>query len=173
MPGTDPLTLIQRLYHFTDTRNLALIRQRQGILPLAALRRAGVTVPAPGGNDWSHEADNRAGLDLYVHLCFRNQHPMEYRAKQEGRIVDSIFLEISAEILTVPGVLFTADVSNKSGITRHTLEQARTMIDYEVLYTRTEWSDPAIRARLQNATKCEILVPNGIPLAMIRNLPNG
>lgn len=98
---------------------------------------------------------------------------MEYRAKQEGRIVDSIFLEVSADVLTIPGVLFTPDVSNKSGVARYALNQARTMIDCEVLYTRTNWHDPAIQARLQNASKCEILVPNGIPLKMIRNLPVG
>jgi ssDNA thymidine ADP-ribosyltransferase, DarT len=173
MSGADPLTLIRCLYHFTDTRNLPLIRQRQGLFSLAVLRRDGAIVPSPGGNEWSHDADRRGGLDQYVHLCFRKQHPMEYRAKQEGRIADSIFLEISADILTIPGVLFTPDVSNKSGVSRHTLEQARKMIDFEVLYTRTDWRDPAIRERLQNAAKCEILVPGGVPLTMIRNLPNG
>ena len=173
MSGADPLTLIRCLYHFTDTRNLPLIRQRQGLFPLAVLRQDGVSVPAPGGNDWSHDADRWGSLDQYVHLCFRKQHPMEYRARQEGRIVDSIFLEISANVLTIPGVLFTPDVSNKSGVSRHTLEQARTMIDFEILYTRTDWRDPAIQERLRNATKCEILVPRGVPLALIRNLSNG
>jgi hypothetical protein len=47
------------------------------------------------------------------------------------------------------------------------------MIDFEVLYTRTEWRNPDIQKRLQQAEKCEILVPRKIPLEMIRNLPNG
>jgi hypothetical protein len=47
------------------------------------------------------------------------------------------------------------------------------MIDYEVLYSRTNWSDPQVQQRLQAAEKYEILVPRAIPLDLIRNLPNG
>ncbi len=47
------------------------------------------------------------------------------------------------------------------------------MIDHEVLYTRTDWRDPAIQQRLSQAEKCEILVPGFIPLELIRNFPNG
>jgi hypothetical protein len=53
------------------------------------------------------------------------------------------------------------------------MDEAREMIDYEVLYTKTDWKDPAIRARLTQAEKCEILVPRFIPLELIRNLPHG
>ena len=173
MQANDPLTLIPRLYHFTDTRNLPLIRRSQCLLPIEALRQSGVAIPAPGGNEWSHDADKRLGLDAYVHLCFRNQHPMEYQARQDRRIVDSIFLEIAAEALKLPGVLFTPDVANKSGIGRYTLEQARTMIDFNVLYSHTDWSDPAIQERLQLAAKYEILVPKCVPMSLIRNFPNG
>jgi hypothetical protein len=42
-----------------------------------------------------------------------------------------------------------------------------------VLYTRTNWNDPVIKLRLQQAEKCEILVPKYIPINLIRNLPNG
>jgi hypothetical protein len=45
------------VYHFTDERNIPLIRQNGGLLSLAELRRRGVEPPATGGNDWSHEAD--------------------------------------------------------------------------------------------------------------------
>jgi hypothetical protein len=47
------------------------------------------------------------------------------------------------------------------------------MIDYEVLYTRTDWRDPVIQQRLAQAERCEILVPRFIPLELIRNFPNG
>ena len=46
------------------------------------------------------------------------------------------------------------------------------MIDYQVLYTWTDWNDAAIKQRLQQAEKCEILVPKYVPLDLIRN-PNG
>ena len=132
-----------------------------------------VEIPAPGGNEWSQDADGIKGMDAYVHLCFRNNHPMEFLARQEGRIADTIFLQIHPDVLTWEGVLFTADVANKAGVQTHTMEEARQLIDYEVLYSRTNWSDPAVQARLQQAEKYEILVPRRIPLEMIRNLPNG
>jgi hypothetical protein len=173
MTGVDPLKRITLLYHFTDRRNLPLIRELGGLYPLAKLRKKNIEVPAPGGNDWSQDADCMKGMDKYVHLCFRNNHPMEYLARQAGRIADTIFLQIHPEVLLWDGVKFTNDVSNKSGVEAHTIEEATEMIDFEVLYTRTDWRDPEVLARLQQAEKYEILVPKKIPLELIRNLPNG
>ena len=164
---------IPMLYHFTDRRNLASIRELGGLYSLVKLNEMGVQIAAPGGNDWSHDADACKGLDIYVHLCFRNTHPMEYRAREDGRITDSIFLQISPEVLEQDGVMFAADVSNKGGVTIHSLEEAKEMIDFEVLYTRTDWRDPKVKERLQQAEKYEILVPDFIPLELIRNLPHG
>lgn len=173
MTAPDPLARITLLYHFTDRRNLAKIKELGGLYSSAALKEMDVAVPAPGGNQWSQDADGLKGMDQYVHLCFRNTHPMEFRARQEGRIVDSIFLQVHPEVLQWEGVLYTPDVSNKSGVSPHTIEQARGMIDFEVLYTRTDWSDPAIQQRLLQAEKCEVLVPTFIPIELIRNFPNG
>jgi hypothetical protein len=169
----DSLKRIPFLYHFTDRRNLDLIHKLGGLYPWAELRRKGVEVPAPGGNEWSWDADGLKGMDEYVHLCFRANHPMEFIARQEGRIVDSIFLNVHPEVLQWDGVLFTPDVSNKRGVQAYPVREASEMIDYEVLYTRTEWKDPNIRQRLLQSEKCEVLVPGVIPLEMIRNLPNG
>ncbi len=161
------------LYHFTDRRNLALIRELGGLYPLRVLRQRNVDVPAPGGNEWSHDADLMKGLDQYVHLCFKPHHPMEFVARAESRIADSIFLNVHPDVLQWDGVLFTPDVSNKRGVPAYPVSEAAEMIDFEVLYTRTDWSDPAIQQRLQQAEKCEVLVPHLIPLNLIRNLPNG
>lgn len=98
---------------------------------------------------------------------------MEYLARQEGRIQDSIFLQVHPDVLKIGGVMYTPDVSNKSGVGMHALEEARAMIDFEVIYTRTDWKNAAIKARLDQAEKCEILVPDHIPIELIRNLPNG
>jgi hypothetical protein len=169
----DPFLSIPHLYHFTDRRNLGMIRQYGGLWPLASLKKGNVVIPAAGGNDWSHDADERVGMDRYVHLCFRNSHPMEYSARQDGRITDSIFLRIHPAVLAFPGVMFTDDVSNKSGVVAQPIANARTMIDFQILYTRTEWSDPAIMERLKRAEKCEVLVPQQIPLNYIGNMPDG
>src|SRR6185437_9327918 len=109
-----------------------------GLYPMSKLKEKKIEVPAPGGNEWSRDADGRKGMGEYVHLCFRANHPMEHLARQDGRIKDSIFLQIHADVLLWDGVKFTADVANKAGIETHTMEEARKIIDFEVLYTRTD-----------------------------------
>jgi len=169
----DRLGRIPSLFHFTDRRNLRTIRKLGGLYPLATLRAMNVDIPAPGGNQWSHDADEMKGMDKYVHLCFRPTHPMEFRAREEGRIVDSIFLAVHPDILLWDGVRFSPDVSNKSGVQHYAVLEALDQIDYEVLYTRTDWREASVQQRLQQAEKCEVLVPRVIPLEMIRNLPHG
>src|SRR6202050_5944028 len=90
---------VTSFYHFTDRRNLPMIKEHGGLYSLAMLSKMKIEVPAPGGNEWSHAADGRIGLDRYVHLCFRNTHPMEYVARQDGRIADSVYLRIHPDVL--------------------------------------------------------------------------
>jgi ssDNA thymidine ADP-ribosyltransferase, DarT len=173
MVQIDDLNRIPLLYHFTDRRNVPLIKKMGGLFPLSELLQKQVAIPAPGGNQWSHEADVLKGMDKYVHLCFRNNHPMEFIARQEGRITDTIFLQIHPSVLQLPGVLFTPDVSNKAGVEPVPIGEAAQLIDFPVLYTRTDWADPEIQQRLKQAEKCEILVPAHIPINLIRNIDNG
>jgi hypothetical protein len=140
---------------------------------MAALKRLGVMVPAPGGNEWSQTADCQSSMDQYIHLCFCKSHPMEYKAKQDGRIQESIFLNIDPSVLREEGVLFTIGVSNSSGIEKYTINQADSLIDFEVICERMDWNDNAILARRKKAEKCEILVPKKISINLIRNMPNG
>lgn len=173
MLEADPIKRITTLYHFTDRRNVASIRNLGGLLPMAELRDMGIAIPAPGGNDWSHDADQYRGLDTFVHLCLRPNHPMEYRAREAGRIGDTVFLQVDPSVLLWEGIRYSADVSNKSGVGIVTMEEARALIDFEVLYSRTDWRDPNVQHRLQQSEKSEILVPRKIPLELIRNLPHG
>jgi hypothetical protein len=161
---------VKRLYHFTDERNLDSIRELGGLYSWRKLSEIGHKVDAPGGNDWSHDADAFKGLDAYVHLCFRRNQPMEYRARTEGRIVKSIFLEIDPAVLEIEGVLFTDDVSNKRGVEPHAVDEADDLIDFQILRPGIDLGNPDIRARLQKAEKYEILVPDFISIDLIRNL---
>lgn len=144
-----------------------------GLYPLAELEARGVSILAPGSDEVSRRVDRRRNLDRYVHLCFKSNHPMEFVARQEGRISDSIFLQVHASVIHWEGVLFAPGMANTNNIEFHSIDEARTIIDFEVLYTRTNWSDPQVQQRLQAAEKYEILVPGMIPLNLIRNLPNG
>jgi hypothetical protein len=150
-----------------------MIRELGGLYSLEQLEQRGVNIPAPGGNDWSHDADRMKGLHKFVHLCFRNNHPMEYVARQDGRIVQPYYLQVSVDVLEFEGLRYTHDVSNKSGVPLRTMEEARELIDFEILYTRTDWKNPEIKTRLDQAEKCEILVPDHVPIELIRNLPRG
>ena len=169
----DPLARVPLLYHFTDLRNAAEIRRLGGLWSLAELERRQVVIPAPGSDEASRVVDRQRNLHQYVHLCFKSKHPMEYVAKEDGRIKESVFLSIDRVVLSWPGVLFTAGMANTNNIEFHNMDTARTIIDYEVLYDYTNWSDSNIQSRLQLAEKYEILVPTFIPLKLIGNLPNG
>jgi hypothetical protein len=63
MVQIDALTRIPFLYHFTDRRNVPLIKQMGGLFPLSELIKKQVAIPAPGGNEWSHDADVLKGMD--------------------------------------------------------------------------------------------------------------
>lgn len=168
--GIDTLAKVPLLYHFTDRRNLPIIKEMGGLYPLSQLHEKNVEVPAPGGNEWSRDADALKGMGNFVHLCFRNTHPMEFVARQDGRITDTIFLQIHPSVLQFEGVRFTSDVANKAGVESVAIADAEGLVDFEILYTRTDWKDTAIKARLSQAEKYEVLVPHIIPLAYIRNI---
>lgn len=157
---------IDALYHFTDRRNLLSIRQH-GLLSWYELIQRGIMPEAPGGNEVSHDEDERIGMDRYVHLCLFNEHPMEYIARKEGRIESSVFLRISPTVLHMDGVLFTDQVANKSGVQPVDLETAAETLDLEVIYRRTDWKDPMIQERRRTARKYEVLIPNSVPVNLI------
>lgn len=169
----DRLHKIPSLFHFTDRRNLDLIRSRGGLIPLAELEKDSLNIPAPGSDATGRIVDRERELHRYVHLCFKSNHPMEFTARQEGRIIDSIFLEVDASVLHWENVLFCPGMANTNGIKFYNISQADSIIDFEVLYSRTDWRDPAVQQRLQHAEKYEVLVPKKIPLNLIRNFPSG
>jgi hypothetical protein len=165
---------IRNLFHFTDRRNLPSIQATGGLYSYARLKEMGIEIPAPGGNDWSHEADAYKGMERYVHLCFRPTHPMEHTAKVDGRIVSSIFLNIHTDVLQAADVRFTGGVSNKADVETYAIDEALGIIDFDMLYGGwKDWSNPEIQSRLQRVEKYEILVPDHIPLGSILNFPNG
>lgn len=154
---------IEGIWHFTDKANLDSIQSNGGLLSLAELERRGIAIAKPGGNQWSHDADKYKGVDQYVHMSFLDNHPMQFAAKRDGRITDPIWIKIDPSILLDKNVLFSCDVSNKAGVNLLTADQAIEQIDFEVLFTRTDWKDPAIQKRLKAAQKSEILIPTMVP----------
>lgn len=157
-------------YHFTDHRNIEMIRKSDGILSMQLQRMRGIMCEAPGGNEWSRDADKRIGMDAFVHLCFFDSHPMEYEAKKDGRIERTAWLKIDPSVLRIPGAKITFEVSNKSGVIPIDAVKALENLDHEVIYNRTDWTDVEIKERRKAAKKCEILVPDIVSLRYVLNL---
>jgi hypothetical protein len=163
--------LHRNLYHFTDTRNIESIREI-GLVAMAEARRRKIEIIAPGGNEWSQDADLMSDMDEYVHLCLTDDHPMAYRAQEKGHVLEVAYLKIDPEVMRLEGVLMSDGVANKSDVEHLPLEDMLPKLDYEVLYKNTNWSDPEIKERRKIAKKFEILVPKSILPKYIR-FPHG
>lgn len=157
----------RNLYHFTDESNIPLIRER-GILSKEQLRCRGLwPPPASGGNELSRQLDLARGIDPYVSLCMTQNHRMKFLAQQDGRLPSPRYLGIKPEVLLITGTRIAFGVANGNDVEILPAADAVSKLDVEVLYTRTDWSDPAINLRLQAAEKFEVLVPSVVPPELI------
>ena len=157
------------LYHFTDEANFQSIAQN-GLLSKQRLRELGLWPPvATGGNQLSWDLDLHRGIDPFVSLCFTRNHGMKFVAHQEGRLPNPRYLAIKPEVLLVAGTKIAFGIANANAVEILDVEEALGRLDVEILYTRTNWKDPAMGARLRAAEKFEILVPHDVP----RNLITG
>jgi hypothetical protein len=155
------------LYHFTDEANFQSIRQ-QGLLSKERLRARNLwPPPATGGNELSRELDQQRGIDPYVSLCMTRNHPMEFSARQDGRLPNPRYLAIKPEVLQIPGTRIALGIANANDVEILPVADAVDRLDVEVLYTRTNWSDPAMNLRLRVAEKFEALVPNEVARELI------
>ncbi len=75
---------IDRLYHFTDERNIASIEKCECLYSWARCISEGVDIPFPGGSDYSRRLDCQYGLQDYVRLSFCNDHPMMWHLNNRG-----------------------------------------------------------------------------------------
>ncbi|TAM48647.1 MAG: DUF4433 domain-containing protein [Paraburkholderia sp.] len=162
---------IVSFFHFTDIRNIPIIKAARGIFSTNVIAAAQIPIATLGGDSNSQLSDKRKGMDKYVHLCMFDQHPMEYRARQDGRILQSRFLEIDREVLREkPDIRFTSIMANTNGARLLTLGEAMDQLDFEVVCTRMDLSDATQMQRVLAARKYELLVPHSVADKYIRNL---
>ena len=159
-------------YHFTDAANLGSILTH-GLLSTEQRRIMEIEPSYRGGNSISHRADRKKGLEDYVFLSFTNKHPLHYKAKNDGRLPNLVWLKICPEILLMNDVKYADNVANGNDATLTPIADAIGKIDEEVIYQRTDWNVSAIKDRLFRAKKCEILIPRCVPLEMIIGYQNG
>jgi ssDNA thymidine ADP-ribosyltransferase, DarT len=175
MMQRDALRRVRWLYHFTDSRNIPAIWELGGLWSTAKLREMGVEF-YPGGNEHSLSADRMFGMDQYVHLCFTTEHPMAYICQQDGRIekLQWIYIDDPAGLFQIDGVQYCAEVANKSGAQLCSIEEARELFDDVALYDYLDWNVGDHYARRVAAEKCEILIPDHLPLKYFEErLPKG
>lgn len=154
------------LYHFTDESNFEQI-DKLGLVSKERMRKEGWWPNTTGGNEWSHDQDRARGIDPFVSLCLTSNHPMKYLAQKDGRLPNPRYLVISPDVLKIPDVHIAFGVANANDTSILPLSDALAHLDVEVIYTRTNWSDPDVQARLRAAEKIEVLVPNGVPRNLI------
>jgi hypothetical protein len=106
------------------------------------------------------------GMDQYLHLCFTKNHPMAHIAKKDGRIekLQWIYIDDPPAVFEIEGAKYCDEVSNKSGVEPLSIEHAREHFDYVALYDYLDWDVGDNYARRQAVEKCEILVPDHLPL---------
>jgi hypothetical protein len=173
--ASDPLAQILRLYHFTDVRNLPMIKKLDGLWSTGKLRN-GKAEFFPGGNDLSLKQDVAVGMDYYVHLCWDRNHHMEKNIRERDKDIRLFYLEIDRLLLYEPGVVFTPGVANTSGMPKYSVQEAvdGEMIDYDAINKRIgPLYQAGPQARRQKAERSEILVPERVAMKFITNFPNG
>lgn len=174
MPKVDKLAGVMWLYHFTDSRNIPSIRELGGLWSTAKLREMGVEFH-PGGNQHSLDADKMVGMDEFVHLCFSMQHPLAYLASHVGRIakLQWIYIDDASGIFELEGARYCPDVANKSGVDHYPIKYARENFDAKAM-SYIDFRVGNNHARKQAMEKCEILVPDHLPLKFFEErLPRG
>ncbi|MGV0036130.1 MAG: DarT ssDNA thymidine ADP-ribosyltransferase family protein [Candidatus Azotimanducaceae bacterium WSBS_2022_MAG_OTU7] len=157
------------LYHFTDEANFPSISQK-GLVSKARMRDEKWWPNATGGNQLSHDLDTRQGIDPYVSLCFTQKHGMEYWAHKDGRLPNPRYLGIHPEVLKIEGARISFDVANATNAQLLPVSEAIDQLDQlyiDVIYSQTDWSDPAVQQRLKTAEKFEVLIPDNVPRDLI------
>jgi len=157
------------LYHFSDEANFTSINEK-GLISKATMRAEGWWPDAPGGNQLSWTLDTKHGIDPYVSLCFTTNHSMKFIAERDGRLKSARYLAISPNILKTPGTKIAFGIANANNVEILPIEEAIEKLDIEVIYSRTNWSDPAVQQRLSAAEKFEVLVPHAVPRNLIEGI---
>lgn len=157
------------LYHFSDEANFNSISEK-GLVSKETMRAQNWWPDAPGGNELSWSLDTNRGIDPYVSLCFTTNHSMKFIAERDGRLKNARYLAISPKVLEIAGTKIAFGIANANDVKILPVKDAIEELDIEVIYSRTNWSDPAIQQRLNAAEKFEVLIPHAVPRNLIKGI---
>lgn len=150
----------RRLFHFTDARNIASIKQ-VGLWPTRDLGMLGIR-PVTGGDAASLVIDQGKGLDAYVRLSFCRRHPMAHVAVERGSIEQLRIMSVCPTVLLRDGVLLSDRVATANDVQIATPNELLHKMDFQATYQYLDWSVPENQARRNAAEKWEALIPSAI-----------
>lgn len=156
---------IDRLYHFTDIRNLKSIFDNGAIFSNNLLLNKSINVYY-ASSDSSRDIDMRAGLGEFVHLSFARNHPMMYNAHNSGRIRRPVIIEIDPTIALMPHALFTDMNALKIGSSRGSSSNFLRAIRFDIVKQKNYFDlNPNEKAYYQ----AEVMVKDRVGTEMFLN----
>jgi hypothetical protein len=150
----------RRLFHFTDSRNLASIREH-GLLSTHEIS-AKVITAITGGDAGSLGIDIHKGFDRYVRVSFCRSHPMSHVAKERGSIQELRILTICPTVLLREGVKLADRVATDNDANIGLADEMVPQMDLMATYQYLDWKIAENRARRSAAEKWEAMIPNPI-----------
>ncbi len=153
---------VRQLYHFTDIRNLPLLKQAGALLSNQELKRRGLWPRVhPGGNSLSQNLDAYWGNGRYISLSYTPHLPMAYHRKRERHLC---FLLIDLKVVEREGVVFTLGNATANSHQRGTNLDILRKIDFPIVLGQRRAPMEEWKVHVQ----AEVLVPHRIPLDAIR-----
>lgn len=163
------LKFVTSFYHFTDERNLHLIRRLGGLYSWHYLKEHDLVIPNPGGDSLSRRLDKEQGLEDYVRLSFCSDHPMAYsKSKNEGFQNTYVLLRIKVDVAAFKDTLFsTANAAASAHYHGGSYEDLQ-----QVNISATKQHYVSRSSSIFEAHQAECMVKTFIPIEYITNINN-
>jgi hypothetical protein len=164
---------INELYHFTDLSNLKSIKANGGLFSWFYCDLNNIVIPMPGGSLGSRQNDSMNGKKDFVRVAYNKEHPMLFIAEKDGRISNSIWLNIDIEVAYFENTEFSdknaaafssykpiigKEVSNLENVRFEILRKAQRVKHYNLADDEKPFN------------QAEVLVKTWIPLEYITNI---
>ena len=160
---------ITKLYHFTDRANIQSIIDNGGLYSWYACEQKGIKITRPGGSATSKSLDSWRGLQNYVRLSFTRNHPMMYVAKNDGRIVNPVVLEINLSVAGYSTTKFSDRNATKNGAIIASGYDGAKNVHFSTVKQSDYFNLLPGEAQFYQA---EVLVYEKIPISLITNIDN-
>ena len=149
---------IIKLYHFTDVSNVDSIK-KNGLMSASNLLKQEIK-STMNSSEGSRQMDASAGLENYVRLSFCTHNPMLFVALAEKRITKPVILEVSLQVVSRPGVLFSDCNATRKGCIVST---SPSVVRFDLVKKRYFEVDESLKHFYQ----AEVLVPSPLEAHLI------